>query len=59
MKNSIGLRRKKDGCLTISRIVSTKKSYSMNEKQNWIGEKKRWVFDDKQNRLNDKIMQYE
>ena len=31
----------------------------MNEKQNRNVEKKRWVFDDKQNRLNDKIMQYE
>ena len=31
----------------------------MNEKQNWIGKKKRWVFDNKQNRLNDKFMQYE
>ena len=50
---------KKDGYLTISRIDSTIKSCNMNEKQNWIGEKKRWVFDNKQNRLNDKIMQYE
>ena len=35
------------------------KSCKMNEKQNRNVEKKRWVFDDKQNRLNDKIMQYE
>ena len=31
----------------------------MNKKQNRIVEKKRWVFEDKQNSLNDKIMQYE
>ena len=31
----------------------------MKEKQNWIGKKKRWVFDNKQNRVNDKIMQDE
>ena len=59
MKSRIGLERKKNECLTISRIDSIIKSCYTNEKQNWIGEKKRWVFDDKQNILNDKIMQNE